>query len=516
MIQECRILPRVFETKAKVRSPAGRPAGRLDRKLALLLPAVFMVIALVHGGAFAIDEEGAPGHISSRAAPLQIGSVDFAFKADVQELTAISVPLRIGGNSHANYVQISVDYDPERLSFRDLKIEGDDCVFWPGTPVTVDPEGRILATLLDVRGRARPPPLEPGTHFASLVFDLLPGNFPADDYRLNSPLAFTPYDPDSLTQDPREETLVGILDVTDDNGVVEVVSGLLQDGGVTVYYADGIEIGGGGLTQREQSFVLPLYVTNFGDIDTINIGVDYDELILNLLRVRPMAPAAEGQGPLASVDISYRSVPSGADFSLDITPFRTPGANLLLGAHVADLEFHYAGVSNGGDGAGQGGPVNFIGGRLVVQPTSRVGLGEGQAAENGVQSLRLLPAYLKILRPHFVRGNVDSSISDYSPPEDGALIAREEFRTSPDLGDPVAILRWLFSPVPGRETITCMEAADTNDDGHIQIDDAVLLLTTLFIGGDSPAAPFPYPGSDPDGSPSDLGCEMPLPIFTGD
>ena len=503
---------RVFETKAKGRSPA----GRLECKPCLLLPAVFAAIALVHGAAFAIDEDGAPGHISSRAAALQIDSVDFAYKADVQELTGISVPLRIGGNSHANYVQISVDYDRERLSFRDLKIESNDWILWPGTPVVVDPDGRILATLLDIRGRARPPPQEPGTHFASLVFDLLPGGFPVDDYRLDTPLAFTPYDPGSLTQDPREETLVGILDVADDDGVVEAVSGPLQDGGVTVYYADGIEIGGGGLTQREQSFVVPLYVTDFGDIDTINIGVDYDELILNLLRVRPTAPAAEGHGPLASVDISYRSAPSGADFRIDVSAFRAPGTNLLLGAHVADLEFHYAGVSHGGDGAGQGGPANFIGGRLVVQPTAPGGLGEGQAAQNGELGLRLLPGYLKILRPHFVRGNVDSSIFGYSPPEDGALIAREEFRTSPDLGDSVAILQWLFSPVPGRETITCMEAADTDDDGYIQIDDAVLLLTTLFIGGDSPAAPFPYPGSDPEGSPSDLGCDVPLPIFAAD
>lgn len=506
---------RVFESKAKGRNPAGCPAGRAVRSPGLLLPTIFAVIAFVHGGAFA-DPEGAPGRISSRAAALQIDSVDFVYKADVQELTGVSVPLRIGGNSHANYVQVSVDYDRERLSFRDLKIESNDWVLWPGTPVTVDPEGRILATLLDIRGRARPPPQEPGTHFASLVFDLLPGNFPVDHYRLETSLAFTPYDPGSLTQDPREETLAGILDVADDDGVVEVVSGHLQDGGVTVYYADGIEVGGGGMTQREQLFALPLYITSLGDIDTINVGVDYDELILNLLRVRPTAPAAEGRGPLESVDISYRSAPAGADFRIDVSAFRTPGTNLILGAHVADLEFHYAGVGLGGDGVGQGGPANFIGGHLVVQPTALPGLGEGQAAGNGDLGLRLLPGYLKILRPHFVRGNVDSSIFAYNPPEDGALIAREEFRTSPDLGDSVAILRWLFSPVPGRETITCMEAADTDDDGYIQIDDAVLLLTTLFIGGDSPAAPFPYPGSDPEDSPSDLGCDVPLPIFAGD
>ena len=35
-----------------------------------------------------------------------------------------------------------------------------------------------------------------------------------------------------------------------------------------------------------------------------------------------------------------------------------------------------------------------------------------------------------------------------------------------------------------------------DDDGVVQIDDAVLLLTTLFRGGVAPAAPYPYPGTE--------------------
>ena len=123
---------RVFDSKARSRNPAGYPAGMFACRPGLLLPAIFAALALVHGAAFAIDEGDAPGRISSRVATLQIDSVDFVYKADVQELTGVSVPLRIGGNSHANYVQISVDYDRERLAFRDLKIENTDWVFWPG------------------------------------------------------------------------------------------------------------------------------------------------------------------------------------------------------------------------------------------------------------------------------------------------------------------------------------------------------------------------------------------------
>ena len=144
------------------------------------------------------------------------------------------------------------------------------------------------------------------------------------------------------------------------------------------------------------------------------------------------------------------------------------------------------------------------------------GIGEGRAAGNRNQGLKLLPGHLRILRPYFVRGNVDSSILGYNPPEDGAALARETFRTAPTLSDSVAILRWLFAPEPGRESITCMEAADTDDDGNIQIDDAVLLLTSLFIGGDNPAAPFPYPGTDSAHSALDMGCDVPLPVFIGD
>jgi len=465
---------------------------------------------------FAGDDDLPPPRLSANAAVLSIDDVDFVYKAGVQESTRISVPIRIAGNRQANYVQLSIDYDRERLSFSELRIEDEQWVLWPGMPVAVDPEGRILATLIDLGGAPRPLPHEQGRHVVSLVYDLLPGNLPADNYRLLAPLSFTPFDPQSLTQDPREETLAGILDRSDEDAALQLVQTHLADGGVSVYYANGIEIGGGGMTFREQSFTLPLYITHLGEIDAISVGVDYDELILNLIRVHPRDLSAGEIAPANPTAIFYRSSPAGADFRLDLSGYGEEASGFLLREHVADLEFHYAGSVEVGDGAGQGGPVNFVGAQLIVQPSLMRGIGEGRAAGNRNQGLKLLPARLRILRPYFVRGNVDSSILGYNPPEDGAALARETFRTAPTLSDSVAILRWLFAPEPGRESITCMEAADTDDDGNIQIDDAVLLLTSLFIGGDNPAAPFPYPGADSAHPALGMGCDVALPVFIGD
>ena len=465
---------------------------------------------------FAGDDDLPPPRLSANTAVLSIDDVDFVYKAGVQESTRISVPIRIAGNRQANYVQLSIDYDRERLSFSELRIEDEQWVLWPGMPVAVDPEGRILATLIDLGGAPRPLPHEQGRHVVSLVYDLLPGNLPADNYRLLAPLSFTPFDPQSLTQDPREETLAGILDRSDEDAALQLVQTHLADGGVSVYYANGIEIGGGGMTFREQSFTLPLYITHLGEIDAISVGVDYDELILNLIRVHPRDLSAGEIAPANPTAIFYRSSPAGADFRLDLSGYGEEASGFLLREHVADLEFHYAGSVEVGDGAGQGGPVNFVGAQLIVQPSLMRGIGEGRAAGNRNQGLKLLPARLRILRPYFVRGNVDSSILGYNPPEDGAALARETFRTAPTLSDSVAILRWLFAPEPGRESITCMEAADTDDDGNIQIDDAVLLLTSLFIGGDNPAAPFPYPGADSAHPALGMGCDVALPVFIGD
>ena len=45
--------------------------------------------------------------------------------------------------------------------------------------------------------------------------------------------------------------------------------------------------------------------------------------------------------------------------------------------------------------------------------------------------------------------------------------------------------------------MVCPDAADTTDDGQIDISDAIALFSYQFSGGAPPAAPFPDCGEDP-------------------
>jgi hypothetical protein len=89
--------------------------------------------------------------------------------------------------------------------------------------------------------------------------------------------------------------------------------------------------------------------------------------------------------------------------------------------------------------------------------------------------------------PDFLRGDTN---------DDGAV----------DLSDAVYTLDWLFlgEPAPG-----CVAAANVNGDESIDISDPVSLLGFLFLGGTAPATPFPECG--PPSLPPDfaLGCETP-------
>jgi sugar lactone lactonase YvrE len=71
-----------------------------------------------------------------------------------------------------------------------------------------------------------------------------------------------------------------------------------------------------------------------------------------------------------------------------------------------------------------------------------------------------------------------------------------------NITDAIAVLVYLFSG--GGGPIRCLDAADVNDTGDINITDAVALLGFLFLSGPPPALPFPSPGSDP--TEDELAC----------
>ena len=94
------------------------------------------------------------------------------------------------------------------------------------------------------------------------------------------------------------------------------------------------------------------------------------------------------------------------------------------------------------------------------------------AGKNG-ENMGALPT---LLGPHeFVRGETNA---------DGRF----------DLSDAVTALLYLFSALEAR---TCLDALDIDDNGAIQVTDAVFLLRFLFRGGSRPPPPFPLPGPDP-------------------
>lgn len=65
-----------------------------------------------------------------------------------------------------------------------------------------------------------------------------------------------------------------------------------------------------------------------------------------------------------------------------------------------------------------------------------------------------------------------------------------------DVSDAVNLLSALF--VPGTPALVCADAGDVNDDGALDVSDAIYLLSHLFVpGSPTPPAPFPDDGTDP-------------------
>jgi hypothetical protein len=76
-----------------------------------------------------------------------------------------------------------------------------------------------------------------------------------------------------------------------------------------------------------------------------------------------------------------------------------------------------------------------------------------------------------------------------------------------DMGDPITILLHLFAGGTGFEK--CMDAADANDDGDVNISDAVYLIDWRYKSDDPPPQPFPSCDEDPTPGDGFTICEYP-------
>lgn len=95
------------------------------------------------------------------------------------------------------------------------------------------------------------------------------------------------------------------------------------------------------------------------------------------------------------------------------------------------------------------------------------------------------------------------------PPPDPEFIRGSQCdgNDSLDIADPVYLLRWQFGsfyPEPG-----CVKSCDMNDDGLVDVSDAIMGLEYLFLARDPFPAPYPDTGTDPTAD--DLTCATGAP-----
>jgi hypothetical protein len=98
----------------------------------------------------------------------------------------------------------------------------------------------------------------------------------------------------------------------------------------------------------------------------------------------------------------------------------------------------------------------------------------------------------------FVRGNANNSEIDLDNPAG-----------SVDVSDASFLLEFLFSAGPA--VAGCLDAADANDDGRINLADPVTIFQALFGNSNVVIAP-PYPGVGADPTEDTLTCESAAPI----
>ena len=196
---------------------------------------------------------------------------------------------------------------------------------------------------------------------------------------------------------------------------------------------------------------------------------------------------------------------------------------VITDVNIVDGQWHYVAIvfDTGGapqnpDGSITGTVTRYFDGTIPVGSTSNVtkdnfgdslnrgiGLGmhplgfdldffDGLTFEPRVSLGALSPsALLFSVGPLFRRGDTN---------DDGAI----------DISDAIYVLNALF--VQGTEPLPCLDAADASDDGVVDLADGIFLLNALFTGGGPIPPPSPGCGLDPtadDPQPpvnGDLGC----------
>lgn len=379
----------------------------------------------------------------------------------------ILVPVHIRHRGHSNTLSMGLDYDELLLHFVGWSRHGSSIATRVDHESVDFDRGIATATFkLDPGASPVSETDDDGPILAWALFQLHQFAFEGEKngYSHNSPLRFV----ENLT---RFALPGGAAD-----RLSEGFTPSLQDGSLTIYMQDLIEFGSARMTPHFQSFSIPVFVTHVEeDFGLLAMGLDYDELFLTLIDVRP----ATGDGPesrLRSRDIDWwgksDTGPGGAEVYFSGGPYPQ-----LLRHHLLDLHFELN-------------PGTAMPDMLRVCPTTwddSALFGPDEGGGQGRPELR--SGAIGIVSSPFIRGDVTVS---------GSI----------DVADALSILEAVYV---GGSAFPCADAADANASGQIGIDDSVFLLNFLFRGGANPPAPFPEVGftsesadaAEPAGS---LGC----------
>lgn len=267
-----------------------------------------------------------------------------------------------------------------------------------------------------------------------------------------------------------------------------------------------------------EEVTIPFFVTGSAPLQGYSASIDFDETLVELLRVEHVWQRADGLPFFFDVSrwdssdptpgstgitegyVYSASVLAGRDDSveppivvLDRDMLPPPGENEVL---------HYIFRIRDDAPLGETTEIRFVDGA----PTPNNGPPVQNVAVLNVSSVTprfelapvRVPGVLKIARsggpgpgpdlPRFLRGDANT---------DGQI----------DISDPIATLSFLFL---GIGQLACEDAADTNDDGKLDLSDPVSNLTATFLGRFEIPPPSGVPGVDP--TEDEIGCEEPAKI----
>ena len=366
------------------------------------------------------------------------------YEIEIDDLTAlpgtttVEIPVYLTNAEPLIQWQMGLDYDNLLLSISGVTTQGTASAALNPNVTLTDANGTIIGIELEYNN----------------------GDFPSGDRQLALYLIVDVIDPTLI---PTGGSLVETLAIVSETIPIEMtVSGgtpvtpSTLDGSLNLYAPPVLRLGRAVGTPFDSEVRIPIELWSSGPSTVLEMGLDYDNLLLT--RISLDGTALE---PQAGVIMTSLTKQASEETLIRIEAPASSPIPQMNGDVVAYLEV-LTGQPN----------LNFTNLYAGVFPI--LGVPSLSSIDNDPIA-NIFDGELEI-EPVFVRGDPN-------------------FSGSIDVADVSVALQVVFTGL----TVPCLEAVDIDDDGQINVGDAILLTRELFLAG-SPPIPFPYPSPavDPD------------------